>query len=499
MRRQRLKEGVRLLKGDLSRAQHMVMEANSLCNRLEKSVKFSVTLRIPPSRLGPSPDNDPKLLCQAAIKLQRSGREDTIWTVEKLEDRLNEMRAEILSLCSEEDLSEVSSDSLTRSPTSVDTPSRADPFADDQQQSLVGVASFYLESLFYDLNQPFEYTSPIVSPNGTSAGKLSVRIERIAGRILVPEDEEDYSAVSTPSTESNEITVVVEVLEAAKLSPTLAHFVECQYTFPGTNKRVFVHPIIDETMSPRTDRDRLDVRYRNTQEFTINLEPHVLGEFERGALNIEVLGHQDRYRAREKREEAGIDWGAVEEEGRSLAERWSDVSRRVKLDVEIQELDDGNYQPVEIEKLDTSCGGIFQLRAGMSRRVLISTTPQIERGQLPLVLGEIHAAQIGSILVDGDNYSEIKTPDSYQEHDLANLREKWSSALDERKALLDSELQKEQIDVDRESALFQQVAILAEERNSVLVPQAESGMPGAPEPDDGAVAPGAEVTFQICL
>jgi kinesin family protein 13 len=252
-------------------------------------------------------------------------------------------------------------------------------------------------------------------------------------------------------------------------------------------------------MSPRTNRDRLDVRYRNTQEFTINLEPHVLGEFERGALNIEVLGHQDRYRAREKREEAGIDWGAVEEEGRSLAERWSDVSRRVKLDVEIQELDDGNYQPVEIEKLGTSCGGIFQLRAGMSRRVLISTTPQIERGQLPLVLGEIHAAQIGSILVDGDNYSEIKTPDSYQEHDLANLREKWSSALDERKALLDSELQKEQIDVDRESALFQQVAILAEERNSVLVPQAESGMPGAPEPDDGAVAPGAEVTFQICL
>ena len=72
MRRQRLKEGVRLLKGDLSRAQHMVMEANSLCTRLDKSVKFSVTLRIPPSRLGPSTDNEPKLLCQERLNSNES-------------------------------------------------------------------------------------------------------------------------------------------------------------------------------------------------------------------------------------------------------------------------------------------------------------------------------------------------------------------------------------------------------------------------------------------
>ena len=46
----------------------------------------------------------------------------------------------------------------------------------------------------------------------------------------------------------------------------------------------------------------------------------VLSEFERGALKIKLLGHQDRYRAREKQEDPGIDWRAVEEEGRSLGE-----------------------------------------------------------------------------------------------------------------------------------------------------------------------------------
>ena len=134
---------------------------------------------------------------------------------------------------------------------------------------------------------------------------------------------------------------------------------------------------------------------------------------------------QDRYRAREKREEAGIDWRAVEEEGRSLAERWADVSRRIKLEVEIQELDEVSYQPVELERPDSSCGGIFQLRAGMSRRILISTKPNQEQGHLPLVLGDIVAAKIGSVLVDSDGYSEISNPDSYQEQ--GKSVQKWNS------------------------------------------------------------------------
>ena len=294
---------------------------------------------------------------------------------------------------------------------------RPDPFHDEHQQSLIGVASFYLESLFYNLHAPFEYTAPIVSPNGKEAGKLRVRMERIAGRILMPEDD-DLDAASddlSPTQIEPDLKIRVELVEAIGLSPTLAHFVECQYTFPGTGERILVPPMIDESLSPKTDRDRLDVRYRHAKELNVTLEPGVLDEFERGALQIELMGHQDRYRAREKREECGIDWKAVEEEGRSLAERWADVSRRVKIEVEIHELDEGSYQPVDLEKPDASCGGIFQLRAGMSRRIRISTEPNPEAGHLPLVLGEIVGAEVGSVLVDGDGYSEITNPDSYQE------------------------------------------------------------------------------------
>ena len=45
----------------------------------------------------------------------------------------------------------------------------------------------------------------------------------------------------------------------------------------------------------------------------------------------------------------------------------------------------------------------------------VSTKPIHDCGQLPLVLGDISAAEIGSVLVDSESYSEIRDPDSYQE------------------------------------------------------------------------------------
>ena len=110
-------------------------------------------------------------------------------------------------------------------------------------------------------------------------------------------------------------------------------------------------------------------------------------------------------------------------------------------------------------------------------------------------------------MVDSEDFSQINNPDSYQEKgnykfighklivlsDLQYLRDMWSAALDERKSLLDVELQKPNNDASREKALFHQVAVLAEERNSVLVPQSKSGMPGAPEPEYMGSHPGQEV------
>lgn len=66
--------------------------------------------------------------------------------------------------------------------------------------------------------------------------------------------------------------------------------------------------------------------------------------------------------------------------------------------------------------------------------------------------------------------------DSYQEEDLAILREKWSDALSRRRQYLDSQIQriinkadKSERDVEREQSLVDQWVSLTEERNAVIV------------------------------
>ena len=113
---------------------------------------------------------------------------------------------------------------------------------------------------------------------------------------------EFYLAFSNPywvesdddSPSPDDLTIKIEICDAIGLSPTLAHFVECQYTFPGSSERVLVPPTIDESLSPKTDRDRLDVRYNHSKTMTIEIEPDTLDQFERGALQIELMGHQER-------------------------------------------------------------------------------------------------------------------------------------------------------------------------------------------------------------
>ena len=90
---------------------------------------------------------------------------------------MSEMRAELFSSDDES-----TSEHSIYSPVSSEA--RPDPFHDDQQQSLIGVASFYLESLFYNLGTSFDYTAPIVSTNGKEAGKLRVRLQRLSGKLL---------------------------------------------------------------------------------------------------------------------------------------------------------------------------------------------------------------------------------------------------------------------------------------------------------------------------
>ena len=204
--------------------------------------------------------------------------------------------------------------------------------------------------------------------------------------------------------------------------------------------------------------------------------------------------------------------------GRSF--RWSELTRKIEFNVEVQELgESGDYVAVEVQpRDDVGAGGVFQLRQGQQRRILVSVEPVANSGTLPIICESVMSIGVGSPCVR----SKLQKPlDSYHEEDLNQLRKKWTEALGRRREVnadascellsnrqimcshihlqyLDSQIQKyinkaekTETEREREQSLVDQWVCLTEERNSVMCPAAGSGVPGAPadwEPPDGVEA-----------
>ena len=97
---------------------------------------------------------------------------------------------------------------------------------------------------------------------------------------------------------------------------------------------------------------------------------------------------------------------------------WNDLKRNVDIWTEIHELNDqGVFAPVEINnRNDNATGGIFQLRQGQSRRIVVGVRPLPKSGSLPVVIETISAIEVGSVCRRDKNDEAL---DSYQDKDLS--------------------------------------------------------------------------------
>ncbi|XP_023036901.1 kinesin-like protein KIF13B isoform X2 [Drosophila willistoni] len=484
------------LKTDIMRANSLVQEANFLAEEMEKKTKFSVTLQIPPANLSPNRRRG-AFVSEPAILVKRLNSGSQIWTMEKLENKLIDMR-EMYQEHKERILNglpliEPFSDDEYDDKDD-DNAKPQDPFYESQENhNLIGVANIFLEVLFHDVK--LDYHTPIISQQGEVAGRLQVEIQRVAGQM--PQDRmcESVSESSGDSRDeyddpvdpmANQITCRVTIKCASGLPLSLSNFVFCQYTFWGHQEMVV--PVIN---AESTAHDQNMVfKFEHTKDFTVNINEEFLEHCIEGALSIEVWGHRSAGFSKTK----GWEVEQQQAKARSLVDRWAELSRKIELWVEIHELNDsGEYSPVEVtNRNEVLTGGIYQLRQGQQRRVNVRVKPVQNSGTLPIICQSIVNVAIGSVTVR----SRLQRPlDSYQEEDLTVLREKWSEALGRRRQYLDQQIQmlikkeeKNEQERERELSLVHQWVSLTEERNAVLVPAPGSGIPGAPaswEPPSG--------------
>jgi len=164
------------------------------------------------------------LACEPAILVRRRGRPPQVWSVERLDLKLLEIRAA-------EDCDE----------------GEEDAFAEGASDSyeLIGVANVFLSCLFSDCG--LEYDAPVISRQGETAGRLRVKLQRLKGQLVASNMNESMATSSDASTatsslDESTVLVRVTVLEASGLPPALSHFVFCQYTLWGEEELTTVPP-----------------------------------------------------------------------------------------------------------------------------------------------------------------------------------------------------------------------------------------------------------------
>uniref|UniRef100_A0A672UU72 Kinesin family member 13A n=1 Tax=Strigops habroptila TaxID=2489341 RepID=A0A672UU72_STRHB len=483
------------LREQIVKANTLVREANFLAEELSKLTDYQVTLQIPAENLSANKKRG-AIVSEPAIQVRRKGKGTQVWTIEKLENKLIDMRdvyqewkekiPEVLKLMGK----------------------RGDPFYEAQENhNLIGVANVFLECLFYDVK--LQYAVPIISQQGEVAGRLHVEVMRVTGS--VPERVVEGDDSSENSSESGSLEVMdnngeiihrakklscrVKIKEATGLPPNLSNFVFCQYTFWDQCESTVAAPVVDpDVPSPQSKDAHFTVTFSHCKDYVVNVTEEFLEFISEGALAIEVWGHRCTGNGSSVWE---VD--SLHAKTRTLRDRWNEVTRRIEMWISIQELNEmGEYTAVELHQAkDVNTGGIFQLRQGHSRRVQVTVKPVQHSGTLPLMVEAILSVSIGGVTARStklqrglDSYQEEDDGgdmDSYQEEDLNCVRERWSDALIKRREYLDEQIQKisnkqekSEDDLEREARLVEQWVGLTEERNAVFVPAPGSGIPGAP-------------------
>uniref|UniRef100_A0AAZ3RJP4 Kinesin family member 13A n=1 Tax=Oncorhynchus tshawytscha TaxID=74940 RepID=A0AAZ3RJP4_ONCTS len=471
------------LREQVVKANTLVREANFLAKEMNKRTDYQVTLQIPAANLSANRKRG-AIVSEPAILVRWKGKGTQVWTIDKLDNKLVDMR---------------------------------DHYRDWKEGPAGGQVR--------EQHTPTQYAVPMISQQGEVAGRLHVELMRVSG--AVPERLEGGDDSSENSSESSiydvmdtqgemvhmarKLTCRVRIREATGLPLNLSNFVFCQYTFWEGAEPTVAPPMVspDTPTTPRTPDAQFTVRFDHCKEYVVHVTEEFLEFIADGALAIEVWGHRCAGNGRSPWE---LD--ALLAKTRTLRDRWSEVSRRIELWVSIQELNEqGDYSDVEMHPgKDIGTGGVFQLRQGHSRRLQVCVKQVQDSGTLPLLVEAVLSVSIGCVSARStklqralDSYQreeEDGDMDSYQEEDLNCVRDRWSEALIKRREYLDEQInkiinkqEKSEEDMEREARLVEQWVGLTEERNAVLVPAPGSGIPGAPA--HWAPSAGMEAHFPV--
>ncbi|KAG7268009.1 hypothetical protein CRUP_025883, partial [Coryphaenoides rupestris] len=285
---------------------------------------------------------------------------------------------------------------------------RADPFFDEQENhSLIGVANVFLSCLFYDVK--LQYGVPIINQKG-EVGRARSTSRSSGSRGFEDGVAGGEMGDSSPDMDSQDrkLVCMLKILQATGLPQYLSNFVFCQYSFWDQAEPIIVAPEVDTSTSSSGAKDpHCMVVFDSCKELAVSVTEEFIEYLTEGAVAIEVYGHRQADPARNP---ALWDLSIIQAKTRTLRDRWSEVTRRLELWVQILEINEqGEFVPVEVVPAKDVCtGGIFQLRQ--------------DSGTMPLIAELILAVSVGCVEIRpaaplGSQQQDCDDMDSYQDED----------------------------------------------------------------------------------
>ncbi|XP_064409537.1 kinesin-like protein KIF13A isoform X10 [Latimeria chalumnae] len=259
------------LREQIVKANTLVREANFLSEEMNKQTDYQVTLQIPAANLSANRKRG-ATVSEPAIQVRRKGKGTQVWTIEKLENKLIDMR-ELYQEWKENDPEK-------NKPVG----KRGDPFYEAQENhNLIGVANAFLECLFHDVK--LQYAVPVISQQGEVSGRLHVEVMRVSGAVperLVGGDDSSENSSESGSYEvmdsngdivhmAKKLTCRVRIREVTGLPLNLSNFVFCQYTFWDQSEATVAPPMVNPDMpSPRSKEAQFTVKFDHCKEEDLN-------------------------------------------------------------------------------------------------------------------------------------------------------------------------------------------------------------------------------------
>eukprot|EP00116_Pleurobrachia_bachei_P001294 sb/3461556/ len=339
---------------------------------------------------------------------------------------------------------------------------------------LIGTAKLFLHCLRHDIG--VSYSPPIVDKNGQVLGHLKVKLQRLSsshGNLNNQQTTGEQSVMGDLMLGST-VTVHIGVIEANGLPTRLNNYVFCQYKFWDI-KDMIIPGLEFQQHLPRNNT----TVFEHQETYTVTVTQQFLNYVNDGLLAIEVWGLKLEEESDIPRAGSMIVTNATA----PLYDRWSEMMTRLQLWVEVLEINDnGIYSAVEVQqRSDIKTGGVYQLRQGLSRRILVRVLPVGAGGSI--ACKSISGISIGNITTSSRHQAAL---DSYQNEDLLKLRCAWSEALetvqnrigDQLHKLTEKEVLSDAEEEERGKLLEEWIRLLRE-RDAVLIPKENSGVPGA--------------------